>query len=60
MNHPLNDRYDGPELIRAIMNMNAAFLLESDPNVDPETGESNLEIEAGFADVTPWEDMCLN
>ena len=60
MNHPLNDRYDGPELIRAIMNMNAAFLLESDPNIDPETGESNLEIEAGFADVTSWEDVYLN
>ena len=60
MNHPLNDDYDGPELIRAIMNMNAAFLLEANPDQDAGTGESILEIEAGFADVTSWEDVYLN
>ena len=67
MNDPLNinctqartDSY-GPELITAIINMNAAFLLESDPTIDPGTGESVLDIEAGFADVTSWEDVYLN
>ena len=49
-----------PELVKAIMNMNAAFLLEADPDRDSGTGESILDIEAGFADVTSWEDVYLN
>lgn len=60
MNYPLNSQYYGPELVKAIMNMNAAFLLEADPNKDASTGESVLDIEAGFADVTSWEDAYLN
>ena len=60
MNRPLDDAYYGPELIRAIMNMNAAFPLAADPNRDSGTGEQILDIDAGFADVTPWEDMYLN
>jgi hypothetical protein len=60
MNFPLNSQYYGPELVKAIMNMNAAFLLEADPNKDASTGESVLDIEAGFADVTSWEDAYLN
>lgn len=60
MNYPLNSQYYGPELVKAIMNMNAAFLLEADPDRDAGTGESILDIEAGFADVTSWEDVYLN
>lgn len=60
MNYPLNSQYYGPELVKAIMNMNAAFLLESDPDRDAGTGESILDIEAGYADVTSWEDVYLN
>ena len=63
MNDPLNalsNNSKGKELVTAIMNMNAAFPLAADPNRDSSTGEKILDIDAGFADVTPWDDMYLN
>lgn len=60
MNHPLKSEYDGPQLVEAIMNMNAAFVLEQDPQGDYRTGDQMLDLDAGFADVTSWDDIELN
>ena len=60
MNYPLNRTYYGPQLIEAIMNMNAAFPLTADPGKDEGTGELIPEDIAGWADVSIWEDVYLN
>ena len=60
MNHPLNSSYKGPQLVEAIMNMNAAFVLEADPEGDHRTGEQMVDLDAGYADVNTWEDIYLN
>ena len=60
MNYPLNRSYSGPQLIEAIINMNAAFRLAADPDRDEETGEVLPDVLAGWAEVSAWDDVTLN
>lgn len=60
MNQPLNKTYYGPQLIEAIMNMNAAFPLAADPEKDEDTGESKPENIVGWVEVSTWDNIYLN
>ena len=55
-----NRSYSGPQLIEAIINMNAAFRLAADPDRDEETGEVLPDVLAGWAEVSAWDDVTLN
>lgn len=60
MNYPLDRSLSGPQLIEAIINMNAAFRLAADPERDEDTGELIPDVLAGWAEVSAWDDVRLN